>query len=129
MTAQQEFFTLMKTALEAQGLTVYTDKLPPANVPYPFIYLAGMTDNPTAVKFGNMGQFSQTVQIWHKATQRGTVSDLLGIVLQAADKIDGNEWSFNLLKNETEQQILDDNTTDVPLMQGYSSLRIFYARR
>ncbi len=129
MIAQQEYFTLLKTALEGIGLNVYTDRLPPADVPYPFIYMAGVTDNPTAVKMGNMGQFSQIVQVWHRASQRGTVSDLLGKILQVADHIDGNEWSYNLLKNETEQQIINDNTTDVPLMQGYSSLRVFYARR
>lgn len=128
-TAQQEFFTLLKEALEDKGLTVYADMLPPTNVPYPFVYMAGVTSNPQSVKLGNMGAFTQLVQVWHKASQRGTISNILGVILSEANRIDGDEWSFNLLLNETEQQIINDNTTDVPLMQGFSSLRVFYARR
>ena len=38
-------------------------------------------------------------------------------------------YAYHIRANETEQQILNDDTTTTPLMQGYTSLRVAYSRR
>ena len=130
MTAQQEYFMALRQALKQQGYNVYDSMLPPENTPYPFIYLAGSWQNPTDIKRGNLGMITQIVQVWGTAQMRGTISELSGEVLNTATAIKQTEhYAFTVRLNETEQQILNDNTTTTPLMQGYTSLRVAYSRR
>ena len=130
MTPQQEFFMALRAELIEQGYDVYDNQLPPASTPYPFIYLAGSWTNPTDIKAGVLGSITQIVQVWGTANMRGTIDRLCGIVLQTAYAIHHTEhYAFSVKLNETEQQILDDNTTNVPLMQGYTSLKVKYSWR
>lgn len=130
MTPQQEFFMALKAELIKQGYDVYDCKLPPADTPYPFIYLAGSWTNPTDIKAGSLGRITQIVQVWGTAKQRGTIDQLCGVVINTANAIKHTEhYAFAVRLNETEQQILNDDTTNTPLMQGYTSLRVAYSRR
>ena len=130
MTAQQEYFMALKKALADKGYDVYDSVLPPDRTPYPFIYLAGSWQNPTDIKRGNLGRITQIVQVWGTAQMRGTISHLCGEVLNTATAIkETDHYAFEVRLNETEQQILNDNTTTTPLMQGYTSLRVAYSRR
>lgn len=130
MTAQQEYFMALKEALIQKGYDVYDSMLPPANTPYPFIYLAGSWHNPADIKRGYLGSITQIVQVWGTAQQRGTISTLCGEVLATATAIEHTEhYAYKVRLNETEQQILNDNTTNTPLMQGFTSLRVAYSRR
>lgn len=130
MTAQQEYFMALKQALTDRGYDVYDSMLPPENTPYPFIYLAGSWQNPTDIKRGNLGLIRQIVQVWGTAQMRGTISELCGEVLNVATAIRTTDnYAYEVRLNETEQQILNDNTTTTPLMQGYTSLRVAYSRR
>lgn len=129
MIAQQEYFMALKERLIDAGYDVYDNRLPAEGTPYPFIYLAGSWQNPQDIKSGDLGMLTQIVQVWGKATQRGTISRISEIVLQTAKEIKTEHYSYKVRLNETEQQILDDNTTNTPLMQGYTSLRVSYSRR
>lgn len=130
MTAQQEFFMALRSALIARGYDVYDSVLPPENTPYPFIYLAGSWDNPQDIKTGDIGKVRQIVQVWGTAQMRGTITTLCGVVLETAKSIKETEhYAYHIRANETEQQILNDDTTNTPLMQGYTSLRVAYSRR
>lgn len=130
MTAQQEFFMALKEAITEKGYDVYDSVLPPDRTPYPFIYLAGSWQNPSDIKCGNLGMLTQIVQVWGTAQMRGTISDLCGTVLTVACAIEHTEhYAYKVRLNETEQQILNDDTTNTPLMQGYTSLRVAYSRR
>lgn len=129
MDAQQEYFTHLKQALIDKGYDVYDNKLPPESTPYPFIYLAETRQNGYGVKAQEAGYITQVVQVWGKASQRGTISEINRIIRQTANEIQGEYNAFNLIPNETEQQIINDNTTKTPLMQGFTSLRLFYSRR
>lgn len=129
MIAQQEYFMALKERLIERGYTVYDNQLPPEGTPYPFIYLAGSWQNPQDIKYGDLGLLTQIVQVWGKATQRGTISRISADVLDAARVVTTEHYSYKVRLNDTEQQILDDNSTGKPLMQGYTSLRVSYSRR
>lgn len=130
MTAQQEYFMALKAELIKKGYDVYDNQLPPAETPYPFIYLAGSWHNPTDIKHGALGKITQIVQVWGTANMRGSIDKLCELVLNTANEIEHTEhYAFKVRLNETEQQILNDNTTTEPLMQGYTSLRVAYSRR
>lgn len=130
MSEQQEFFMALRQALKNKGHKVYDGALPPENTPYPFIYLAGSWHNPTDIKHGNLGRITQVVQVWGTAKMRGTISAMCEDVLNTACEIETTDnYSYRVRLNETEQQILNDDTTSTPLMQGYTSLRVAYSRR
>lgn len=130
MTEQQEFFMALRSALKEKGYDVYDSVLPPDNTPYPFIYLAGSWHNPTDIKHGLVGNITQIVQVWGTAKMRGTISEICGVILDTARAIKETEhYAYQVRLNDTEQQILNDDTTNTPLMQGYTSLRVAYSRR
>lgn len=129
MIAQQEYFMALKQALIDAGYSVYDNQLPPNNTPYPFVYLAGSWQNPQDIKAGDIGMLTQIVQVWGTANQRGTLSSIASNILAIAKTVQGEHYSYTVRLNETEQQILDDNTTSTPLMQAYTSLRVSYSRR
>ena len=130
MDAQQEYFTALKLALIEQGYDVYDNHLPPDNTPYPFIYLADSTQTGMGAKAEFAGYIRQIVQVWGTADQRGTISSIGMAVRETARKLRQTEhYAFNLIPSETEQRMLNDNTTKTPLMQSYNSLRVFFSRR
>lgn len=130
MTAQQEYFMALRSALIQKGYAVYDSVLPPEHTPYPFVYLAGSWNNPQDIKTGDIGKITQIVQVWGTAKMRGTISAMCEAVLDTAKTIKTTEhYAFHIRANETEQQILNDDTTNTPLMQGYTSLRVAYSRR
>lgn len=128
--AQQEYFMALKQALIEQGYDVYDNQLPPNNTPYPFIYLAGTNVTGYGAKAQYAGYLTQIVQVWGTADMRGTISDIaLAIHETARTLAETAHYAFNLIPSETEQRILNDNTTKTPLMQSYNSLRVFFSRR
>lgn len=130
MTAQQEFFMALKEALIQNGYDVFDSMLPPDTTPYPFIYLAGSWQNPVDIKRGDLGRITQIVQVWGTAQMRGTIDALNEAVLNTAKAIEHtSNYAYKVRLNETEQQIINDNTTNTPLMQGYTSLKVAYSRR
>lgn len=115
---QQELFIKIKKDLEALGYSVYDGFLPPADTPYPFVYLgeAQQTDdtNKTAV-FGNV---FQTIHVWHdNPRQRGTVSKMLLDSKTVCRKITHTS-NFAWDVRNISQRILSDTTTAVPLLHG-----------
>lgn len=118
MDAQQELFTAIKLALEAKGYAVYDGALPPANTPYPFIYLGDFQQIDTELKNAVTGTVYPTIHVWHnKPGQRGTVSKMLldiKFVCRSLDHTKNYAWRN---KNMT-TRIIADNTTKTPLLHG-----------
>lgn len=126
MQAQQELFTYFKTQLNA-----YDGQLPPKGTPYPFYYLADTRQQFGASKSQDYGYVTLVVHIWHnKEKERGTVSEMMNTVLNTAGNLtETSTFKWSLIRNETEQQILADNTTTPPLMHGWNSLRFSYSKK
>ena len=126
MQAQQELFTYFKTALNA-----YDGHLPPKGTPYPFYYLADTRQQYGASKSQEYGYVTLIVHIWHNnEKERGTVSEMMNTVLNTAGNLtETSNYKWSLIRNETEQQILADNTTTPPLMHGWNSLRFSYSKK
>lgn len=126
MQAQQELFTYFKTQLNA-----YDGHLPPKGTSYPFYYLADTRQQFGASKSQDYGYVTLVVHIWHnKEKERGTVSEMMNTVLNTAGNLtETSNYKWSLIRNETEQQILADNTTTPPLMHGWNSLRFSYSKK
>lgn len=126
MQAQQELFTYFKTQLNA-----YDGHLPPKGTPYPFYYLADTRQQYGASKSQEYGYVTLVVHIWHNnEKERGTVSEMMNTVLNTAGNLtETSNYKWSLIRNETEQQILADNTTTPPLMHGWNSLRFSYSKK
>ena len=126
MQAQQELFTYFKTQLNA-----YDGHLPPKGTPYPFYYLADTRQQFGASKSQDYGYVTLVVHIWHNnEKERGTVSEMMNTVLNTAGNLtETSTFKWSLIRNETEQQILADNTTTPPLMHGWNSLRFSYSKK
>ena len=126
MTAQQELFTYFKTQLNA-----YDGQLPPKGTTYPFYYLADTRQQLGSAKSHDYGYVTLVVHVWHNDwKQRGTVSLMMNNIIGMAGTLEETStYKWSLIRNETEQQILADNTTTPPLMHGWSSLRFFYSKK
>lgn len=126
MQAQQELFTYFKTQLNA-----YDGQLPPRGTTYPFYYIADTRQQYGSAKSHDYGYVTLIVHIWHSdEKQRGTVSEMMQNVMIKAGQLDETtNFKWSLIRNETEQQILADNTTQPPLMHGWSSLRFSYSKK
>lgn len=126
MTAQQELFTYFKTQLNA-----YDGQLPPKGTTYPFYYLADTRQQFGSAKSHDYGYVTLVIHVWHNDwKQRGTVSLMMNNIIGMAGTLEETStYKWSLIRNETEQQILADNTTTPPLMHGWSSLRFFYSKK
>lgn len=126
MQAQQELFTYFKTQLNA-----YDGQLPPRGTTYPFYYIADTRQQYGSAKSHDYGYVTLIVHIWHNdEKQRGTVSEMMQNVMTKAGQLDETtNFKWSLIRNETEQQILADNTTQPPLTHGWSSLRFSYSKK
>lgn len=126
MQAQQELFSYFKTQLNA-----YDGMLPPTETPYPFYYLADTRQQLGTAKTQDYGYVTLIVHVWHdNPKKRGTVSVMMdNIIGMAGSLVETANFKWSLIRNETEQQILADNTTTPPLMHGWSSLRFTYSKK
>lgn len=126
MQAQQELFTYFKTQLNA-----YDGQLPPRGTTYPFYYIADTRQQYGSAKSHDYGYVTLIVHIWHNdEKQRGTVSEMMqNVMIKAGQLNETTNFKWSLIRNETEQQILADNTTQPPLMHGWSSLRFSYSKK
>lgn len=115
---QQEIFTQIKINLEALGYSVFDGYLPPADTPYPFVYLGDCRQSDTANKTAVFGNVYLTIHVWHNnPRQRGTVSQMMLAIKQALRKIE-HTTNFSWLLLSVNQQIRPDNTTKTPLLHG-----------
>lgn len=128
MNAQQEFFMAVKAKLQALGYDVYDNMLPPEGTPYPFIYLAETRQTQFDAKAQDAGNIVLILQVWGKATMRGTISKICQEAVEAVRTLDATN-NYGYILREREQRIIPDNTTKTPLMQGYNLLTVFYSRR
>ena len=115
---QQELFIALKLEIEKLSYAVYDGALPPADTPYPFVYLGDFRQNDTVYKNAVSGTVFPTIHIWHNnIKQRGTVSKMLlniKAVLYGLKRTNNYSW---LIKN-VNTQIISDDTTNTPLLHG-----------
>lgn len=119
---QQELFTKLRTEI-SKSYDVFDGALPPADTPYPFIYLGETTirddyGNKTMV-LANVGV---TIHVWSDDfTKRGTHSEILRNVKAIARSItETTSYSWQIVN--IYQRQLEDNTTRTPLLHGVLEL-------
>lgn len=117
MDAQQELFTAVKLALEAEGFAVYDGALPPVGTAYPFVYLGEFRQTEREHKNAVTGTVYPMIHVWHcDWTQRGTVSRMLSTIKHVLRNM--RTANFAWLVRNVNAQIVEDNTTKTPLMHG-----------
>ena len=118
MDPQQELFIALKLGIEKLSYAVYDGALPPADTPYPFVYLGDFRQNDTVYKNAVSGTVYPVIHVWHiNINQRGTVSKMLlniKAVLYGLKRTNNYSW---LIKN-VNTQIISDDTTNTPLLHG-----------
>ena len=118
MDAQQELFTHLKLNIEKLGYKVYDGALPPANTPYPFVYLGEFRQTDRDTKTHPYGNVYPTIHVWHNdLSRRGELSDMLlsiKLVCRQLTHTPTYAWS---VRNVT-SRIINDTTTKAPLMHG-----------
>lgn len=115
---QQELFSALKIRLEALGFSVYDGFLPPADTPYPFIYLGDNQQTDRNFKNAVTGRVHQVIHIWHNnPRQRGTVSEMILKTKTACRKIEKTAH-FSWDVQGMIARIFPDNTTKTPLLHG-----------
>lgn len=122
MDPQQELFTTLLTAIRAKGYTVYDGALPPAGVPYPFVYLADsqLQDEPN--KTAVFGRVTQVIHVYsNDVRRRGALSKMLLSVKTIARNLERAK-GFTWILGDVNQHILPDNTTAEPLLHGVLEL-------
>lgn len=119
---QQELFTKLRTEI-SKNYDVFDGALPPADTPYPFVYLGETTirddyGNKTMV-LANVGV---TIHVWSDDfTKRGTHSEILRNVKAIARSItETTSYSWQIVN--IYQRQLEDNTTRTPLLHGVLEL-------
>ena len=115
---EEEIFIAMKKTLEKKHST-YDGFLPPKGTPYPFIYLGEFTQQDDASnKSLIFAEVNATIHVWHdNPRQRGTVSAMLADIKEAArGLIETKHYTWKV--SSVYQRILEDNTTNTPLMHG-----------
>lgn len=115
---QQEIFTKLKVEI-GKSYNVYDGALPPADTPYPFVYLGETTlqddyGNKTMI-LANVGV---TIHIWSdNFEKRGTHSEMLRTIKEIARGItETTNYSWNV--TSVYQRQLEDSTTKTPLLHG-----------
>lgn len=128
---QQELFSRLlvnlKTHFNAQGYEVFDGALPPADTPYPFVYLGDFRQTDTDTKTQTMGTVYPTIHVWHNNTkQRGTVSMMLLEIKQicrAIEHTDNFSWDYK----RPSQRIYNDTTTKTALVHGVLELEFAFS--
>ena len=122
MDPQQELFTAMLMAIRAESYDVYDGALPPAGVPYPFVYLADSQLLDETNKTAVFGRVTQTVHVYsNDVRKRGTLSAMLLNIKTLARNIERTN-GFTWILRDVNQHILPDNTTSEPLLHGVLEL-------
>ena len=118
MDAQQELFTALKLNMEALGYAVYDGILPPDKTPYPFVYLGDNNSSDNATKGKIIGTVYQRIHVWSdNPRKRGTVSKMLLDLKNVCRQLERTE-NFGWMLVSTDQRIITDNTTKIPLLHG-----------
>lgn len=128
MDPQQELYTALLTGLKGLGYSVYDGALPPASTPYPFIYLGEAHQVDRANKTAVFGSVFQTVDVWHVATKRGTLSAMLGAVKSFCRSLSYTP-SFSWDMKNPDQRIVTDDTSGTSLLHGILNIEMEFSRR
>ena len=115
---QQELFMQLKQDIEAFGYSVYDGVLPPANTPYPFVYLGDFQQTDTELKDAVHGIVYPVIHVWHNDPhKRGTVS-LMMLNIKSACRNIGKTENFAWFVQSMNARIIPDNSTAQPLLHG-----------
>ena len=118
---QQELFTKLKLAIESLGVKCFDNGLPPEDEKYPFTHLGEFQQIDDANKTAVFGNVYGTINVWHKAKNRGDLSALLLKIKTVCREIE-HTTNFSWFVVNINQRIITDSTTNQPLLHAILSV-------
>lgn len=125
---QQELYTAMFQAMTQAGLRVYAGAIPGPETPYPFVYLGETQQvDDTWLKDSVIGTVYLTANIWDSsARHRGDVSRIAAKIRELSYHLTRTE-NFTWMPDSLNLRIMDDTTTDQPLLHGVADVGMRYS--
>ena len=125
ISPQQEIFTKVKTTCLNLGYSTY-DYLPMENVPYPFVFVGEDSSTDMPNKTAIHGAYNLTIHVYHNDyKKRGTNSTIMMNIKQALRELKSTQ-SFYVSVRNINDQILTDNTTNIPLLHGVIDVEFYF---
>ena len=121
----QELYDTIYFNLEKMNYTVY-EKLPEEDVPYPFIVMGPIHKRHRNLKTAIGVICDVDIDVWGDSESRFSVDSIIDEI-DSVTRINNDNWSFIKRVNESDCQILHDNSTDHDLLHGVMSL-VFESR-
>lgn len=117
MSPQQELFTTLLTSMRNAGLDVYDGVLPPDGTPYPFVYLADVSQSDSFTKGSIGGNISVTINVWHDDyNKRGVFSSIVDDVVEICRRV--HLFNDKFYYSSVNQQFMNDSSVTPPLMRA-----------
>lgn len=121
----QELYDTIYFNLEKMCYTVY-EKLPEEEVPYPFIVMGPIHKRHRNLKTAIGVICDVDIDVWGDSESRFFVDSIIDEI-DSVTRINTDSWKFIKRINESDCQILHDNSTDHDLLHGVMSL-VFESR-
>ena len=115
MSPEQKVFSEIRALCVALfGASNVYDYLPPADVEYPFVFVGEQfAQSYREHKDGRSKNTQVTVHVWHNnPRRRGELSSMMGQIETAIVN------RFGVNGEDISSQVIEDNSTSVPLMHG-----------
>lgn len=126
---QQLYTALLLKLNRTYPNMVYDGWMPPADTPYPFIFLGDVYDSADLSKKLNLfGRATVTVHVWHNDfRKRGDLSTMMLKIRMMARNIetDGYGWCLT----DCEERYVKDTSTKDALLHGVLSISYKYWRK
>ena len=125
ISPQQELFVAAKVACMNLNYNVY-DYLPMEDVPYPFVFIGEDSSTDMPNKTAIHGAYNLTIHVYHNDyKKRGTTTNIIMEIKQALRELKTTQ-GFYVSVNNINDQIITDNTTNVPLLHGMIDVEFYF---
>ncbi len=105
---------------------MYDGVLPPEDTPYPFSFLGECQLIDKELKNATHGTVHQTIDFWHFADQRGTLSNMM-LAAKAVCRNIMQTANFSWTVRNINQRILIDKSTATPLLHGILDVEFYFS--
>lgn len=120
ITATQELYDAIYFNLEKLGYVVY-ETLPPENVSYPFVVMGEIQKQSSNYKTAIGVTVNINIDVWGDSESRFSVDTMMNEI-DSVTSVTTNHYEFIKRINESDAQLLHDNSTDKDLLHGILNL-------
>lgn len=120
MTITQELYNTIYFNLNKMGYPIF-ETLPQGEVPYPFIVMGALHKRHRNLKTAIRILIDVNIDVWGNSESRFSVDDIVNEI-DSVTTVETEHWQFIKRINESDCQILHDNSTHADLLHGILDL-------